>query len=289
MANIIKPTASQTFCFENVKIRVFGDQINPLFSVADVCEALQLANPTMAIKNLAPFEKTTVQVAIPNPNVNDPKLNLGSFTREVNVVNESGLYTLILRSRNALKEGTLAYKFRLWVTNEVLPSIRKTGRYELPRDTINVEEQYTIRKAVSANANRTGRHYNTVYNELYDAFKIPRYQELKRTDLKAALELLQYSDTATTKAPTNDGCLVLSADDAKRIMDFVYCWRYLFRPQLDMVLKLLRVVESPMGARLHDAVTAMNLPLLENTLAEHGFVVKEMPSYKYLTSEGQKY
>jgi prophage antirepressor-like protein len=45
------------------------------------------------------------------------------------IVNESGLYALILRCRNAMKKGTVPYKFRKWVTSEVLPSIRKTGVY----------------------------------------------------------------------------------------------------------------------------------------------------------------
>jgi prophage antirepressor-like protein len=47
------------------------------------------------------------------------------------VVSESGLYTLILRSREATTRGTLAYRFRRWVTGEVLPSIRRTGSYSV--------------------------------------------------------------------------------------------------------------------------------------------------------------
>ncbi|KAA0515023.1 hypothetical protein F0325_21260, partial [Enterobacter ludwigii] len=41
----------------------------------------------------------------------------------------SGLYTLILRCRDAVKQGTTAWRFRKWVTNEVLPAIRKSGEY----------------------------------------------------------------------------------------------------------------------------------------------------------------
>nr|WP_267459933.1 BRO family protein [Klebsiella pneumoniae] len=44
-------------------------------------------------------------------------------------MNESGLYTLILRCRDAVKQGTTAWRFRKWVTNEVLPAIRKNGEY----------------------------------------------------------------------------------------------------------------------------------------------------------------
>lgn len=40
------------------------------------------------------------------------------------------MYTLVFRCRDAVKPGTVPYRFRRWVTREVLPSIRKTGRYE---------------------------------------------------------------------------------------------------------------------------------------------------------------
>jgi phage antirepressor YoqD-like protein len=45
-------------------------------------------------------------------------------------VTEAGLYTLILRCRTAMKPGTPAFTFRRWVTGEVLPQIRKSGKYE---------------------------------------------------------------------------------------------------------------------------------------------------------------
>lgn len=48
---------------------------------------------------------------------------------QANIISESGLYTLILRCRDAVKQGTTAWRFRKWVTNEVLPSIRKNGEY----------------------------------------------------------------------------------------------------------------------------------------------------------------
>lgn len=44
--------------------------------------------------------------------------------------NEAGLYTLILRCHDAMTAGTRPYRFRKWITSEVLPAIRRTGRYE---------------------------------------------------------------------------------------------------------------------------------------------------------------
>jgi hypothetical protein len=56
-------------------------------------------------------------------------LNLGLQGGNTNIISESGFYTLVLRSRKSI-----AKPFRIWVTSEVLPSIRKTGRYIAPSE-----------------------------------------------------------------------------------------------------------------------------------------------------------
>lgn len=84
----------------------------PWFVAKDVCDILGTTNPTMAIGGLEPFERA--------------KFNLGR-QGEANIINESGFYTLVLRSRKPI-----AKPFRIWVTSEVLPAIRKTGKYIAP-------------------------------------------------------------------------------------------------------------------------------------------------------------
>lgn len=107
--------ALKVFEYEDQRpFRIIDRDGNPWFVLADVCAALNLSNPTMTAQSLDDDEKA--------------KLNLG-FGSPATVINESGLYTIILRSRDAVKAGTKAYKFRKWVTGEVLPTIRKTGRY----------------------------------------------------------------------------------------------------------------------------------------------------------------
>lgn len=82
----------------------------PWFVAKDVCNILGIANPTDALnKGLEDFERA--------------RFNLGR-QGEANIVSESGFYTLVLRSRKPI-----AKPFRLWVTQEVLPQIRKTGGY----------------------------------------------------------------------------------------------------------------------------------------------------------------
>ena len=92
------------------EVRVFAKDNENWFVAKDVCNILDLSNPTVAIQNLDTDEVT--------------KLNLGGKIGETNLINESGLYTLIIRSRK-----DEAKKFRKWVTGEVLPSIRKHGLY----------------------------------------------------------------------------------------------------------------------------------------------------------------
>lgn len=86
----------------------------PWFVAIDVIKALQLTNPTMSMKALDADERA--------------KFNLGR-QGTANIISESGLYTLILRCRDAVTPGTIPYRFRKWVTGEVLPKIRQTGRY----------------------------------------------------------------------------------------------------------------------------------------------------------------
>jgi len=65
-----------------------------------------------------------------------------------NFISESGLFTLILRHRDATTPGTAAHRFRKWVTSEVLPAIRKTGQYQLPK--LSTQKAETVEQPVPA-------------------------------------------------------------------------------------------------------------------------------------------
>lgn len=91
------------------EIRVAAIDGEPWFVAKDVCDILGISNPTMAIEGLENFERA--------------KFNLGR-QGEANIISESGFYTLVLRSRKPV-----AKPFRIWVTNKILPTIRKTGGY----------------------------------------------------------------------------------------------------------------------------------------------------------------
>ena len=107
----------QTYSFHDRPVRVVGTPENPLFVAMDVCQVLGLANNRDALEKLDPDEKGVASTDTPGG------------TQQMQVVTESGLYTLILRCRDAVTPGTTAHSFRKWVTSDVLPSIRKTGAY----------------------------------------------------------------------------------------------------------------------------------------------------------------
>lgn len=84
----------------------------PWFVAADVCRVLEIKNPTQALERLDDDERAMQ--------------NIGR-QGETNVINEPGLYTLIIRSNKPQ-----AREFRRWVTHDVLPAIRRTGAYMTP-------------------------------------------------------------------------------------------------------------------------------------------------------------
>ena len=83
---------------------------NIWFIATEVCKILGINNTPVDVSSLDNIEKSTIRITDGGP--------------KRNIINESGLYSLIIRSR---KPG--AKKFNRWVTHEALPPIRKTGRY----------------------------------------------------------------------------------------------------------------------------------------------------------------
>lgn len=102
--------------FENSdfgKVRVIERNGEPWFVAADVCRALDVVNSRDAVARLDTDEKNIVVLTDGTPG-----------NPQKTIVNEPGLYTLILGSRKPE-----AKAFKRWVTHEVIPSIRKTGTY----------------------------------------------------------------------------------------------------------------------------------------------------------------
>ena len=98
------------FSYNNVNVRTVMQDGEPWFVAKDVCDVLGLSDVSKAIQALDEDEKGTNSIPTPGG------------TQQLSIVNEPGLYSLILRSRKPE-----AKQFKRWITHEVLPTIRKTG------------------------------------------------------------------------------------------------------------------------------------------------------------------
>ena len=112
-------TELTTFHYHDAAVRMQQSASGePLFCLADVCGVLEISNPSM----------TAAQI---KEEFGSPKLNLGlvmdanNHAQQAIFITEPQLYFVMMRSRS-----DKARPFRQWVVSEVLPAIRKTGRYE---------------------------------------------------------------------------------------------------------------------------------------------------------------
>lgn len=117
----------QVFDFEGSNVRTVNIDGNPYFVGKDVATILGYKNTKDALlKHVDGEDKLGSQIATSGQN------------REMKVINESGLYSLVLSSKLPS-----AKKFKHWVTSEVLPAIRKTGAYKAkPKDNYQIPATY---------------------------------------------------------------------------------------------------------------------------------------------------
>lgn len=267
------------FSFENAQVRALGTPDAPLFVALDVATALGYANPKAApAKHVDADDLIKVEIID----------SLGR-TQTANAVNESGLYALIFGSKL-----DTAKRFKRWVTSEVLPTIRRTGRYEAPKpEYITVEHRWAIQKAVGRKARGQSVHYQTVYRALKDHFKVEKYTHILEADFDAAIDFIESLLPMELPPPNEPAPKQISAAPQKeprkflvdekyleRQRTFIYNWRYLFRDELETYLRFLRMVDSPRAPHLWEAIHDLHLDQAERDLAKLGFDVKELDCYK---------
>ena len=263
-------TAPAIFSFENIQVRTLGTSEFPLFVANDIAKALGYQNLVR-----------TVNDRVDPEDLFKSEIETNGGRQLVNCVNESGLYALIFGSK--LES---AKRFKRWVTSEVLPAIRKNGHYEVSTasNTLSSEEQYEIRKAVKSRAKNSSIHYQTIYNALYDYFKIASYKDLTKGQLQAALTFIHTCELKPQLTPPEipEESAVITKAEAECFLSFVYYLRYLFRPQLNEFEHFLRLVDSPLAPKFWDLIHEVNFFTIESALERNGYSVKEMSCYKHL-------
>lgn len=179
------------FTFEGSPLSILGDVLNPLFIVQQICTVLGFSNSRKAVADHCDPE-----------DVCKVEMQTKGGKQLVNCVNESGLYSLIFGSKLPK-----AKQFKRWVTNEVLPAIRKQGAYISDKltyeealkiveerhasetQTITNEQQYELSSRVMRKTHALfgNKNYSFVYRALKRRFRIPRYTCLLQRDFEAAL------------------------------------------------------------------------------------------------------
>lgn len=169
-------TQLSTFNFESKSIRTLAIDNEPWFVAVDVCNALSIANSRDALLKLDEDEKTTVGLT---------DSQAGNGAQSISIISESGMYTLILRCRDAVKKGSIPHRFRKWVTAEVLPTIRKTGKYE---SKTTVDDRTGLRNAVNMLVSKKGLIYSDAYHLIHQRFNVESIEDLTLEQLPQAVE-----------------------------------------------------------------------------------------------------
>ena len=179
--------------FNDISIRTTEINGQIWFVAADVCKALEISNPSKALTSLDEDERLTL--------TNSEGQN-GRGAQSYNIINESGLYSLILRSRKIE-----AKRFKKWVTAEVLPSIRKTGSYHAPQmsetelahwqwsaqyyaDKIGHDQTEQLRFLMRRWIERSQLSQQTAYNQFHAHMNISRTDQITRRDFQKAMDYL---------------------------------------------------------------------------------------------------
>ena len=117
----------QVFNFENNKVRSLMLNNEPWFVGKDVAEVLGYSNINKAVSmHVDEYDKRVLDFKGFSQIGNASKLWSGNDFSNKTIINESGLYSLVLSSKLPS-----AKKFKRWVTSEVLPALRKTGQYQV--------------------------------------------------------------------------------------------------------------------------------------------------------------
>ena len=239
-----------TFSFEGTSLTILGDMLNPLFIAKQICEALGFGNFRQALAtHCDPEDVCKVEI----------QTNGGK--QLVNCVNESGLYALIFGSKLPK-----AKQFKRWVTNEVLPAIRKQGYYQVTSNTLTPAQQHQIQTAVAARAQKTAHNYQTIYRALKNRFQVARYDQIPQSQFKEALRFIQSVDLSVPETSESTGEIfyynarTLSEHELRALANLIYL-RELGKPTFAQVYKGLRSLNSELAPRFYSLIAEGDFPV----------------------------
>lgn len=238
-------------------VRVLNRDGNPWFVAADVCKALEISNSRDAIARLDDDEKAAVGLT-------DTSSNGVTQKREMSVVNEPGLYTLVLGSRKPQ-----AKAFKRWITHDVIPAIRRTGAYGTPGaiehlltemierqgQMLNAMEAMLVRigqpatgsnpiTKTAAHAVRPDQEHRFAEGDLITIEEAARMLMINRVDLVNFLyyKRMLYRTSNNRYQPykkANDGLFVVELTPSRRLAGYVNGKTYITPKGLSVIRDML--------------------------------------------------
>ena len=159
----------QSFNFNQNQIQVINKNGEAWFIASEVAAMLGYRDSYNMTRILDNDEKGTHNVS-----------TLGG-NQDVSVINESGFYHAAFKSRKPEVK-----PFRKWVTSEVLPTIRKTGGYQIGQKT-TADDRTPLRQAVAALVGRKGIDYSTAYGMIHQRFNVGAIEDIPAEKLPEAV------------------------------------------------------------------------------------------------------
>lgn len=163
--------AVQVLNFQQSSVRTVADNKGELWFLAnDVCDILGYTNP-----------RRTVDLHCKSRGVTKRYTPTASGEQEMTYINEPNLYRLIIKSRKPAAEA-----FEEWVMETVLPTIRKTGGYQIGQKT-TADDRTGLRQAVAALVGRKGIDYSSAYSMIHQRFNVGAIEDLPAEKLPEAV------------------------------------------------------------------------------------------------------
>ena len=236
-------TQLSTFNFESNSIRTLAINNEPWFVAVDVCNVLNIANSRDALLKLDDDEKTTVGLT---------DSQAGNGAQSISIISESGMYTLILRCRDAVKKGSVPHRFRKWVTAEVLPAIRKTGKYE---GKTTADDRTGLRNAVNMLVSKKGLIYSDAYNLVHQYMNVETIEDIPADKLQSAVEYVHriVLEGELIPEPKKDDRFSFEFTEHE-LQQLVWAWFALLRGTelCQTLLPALKQIGSHYAAPVHD-------------------------------------
>ena len=159
------------------------------------------------------------------------------------------------------------------------------------------EHAYAIMTAVAQRAKNIGAHYQTIYRALKARYQVPKYSHIRDADFEDAMRFIQTVDLRVPASPESPfdktghcklcglqplpkDCIVLTPLDINRLMNWIYCWRYLFREPLERFDQFLHAVGSPYSAQFHEMIVDSWMGFMESMLRKNGYEIRAMKCYQ---------